>query len=247
MTRRQIYFFDPNNNIYYLSEELNGDKEEFERFGSSDACEKTWVEIATELSRIQTLSEFMETVARVMRYYRSSIPSELPGTRLIVKHSRDDLEVKDETWGIVAGCPRVFKDNRFSICGGPQMFYNGRPLYGESDFSYSSVKVGDYVTQDVVDDAMDCLPPACMRSDCSQMGEPYSSKYDDQSGKWRNTYTTFSQISSQRHNNTPRENRIWKYCGHCFCGETEERGMDMPIVAASKGGSVGVTSPQRLT
>ena len=247
MTRRQIYFFDPNNNIYYLSEELNGDKEEFERFGSSDACEKTWVEIATELSRIQTLSEFMETVARVMRYYRSSIPSELPGTRLIVKHSRDDLEVKDETWGIVAGCPRVFKDNRFSICGGPQMFYNGRPLYGESDFSYSSVKVGDYVTQDVVDDAMDCLPPACMRSDCSQMGEPYSSKYDDQSGKWRNTYTTFSQISSQRHNNTPRENRIWKYCGHCFCCETEERGMDMPIVAASKGGSVGVTSPQRLT
>lgn len=237
MTRRQIYFFDPNNNTYYLSEELNGDKEEFERFGSSDACEKTWAEIVAELSYVQTLSEFMEAVARVMRYYRSSISSELPGTRLIVKRSRDDLEVKDETWGIVAGCPRIFKDNRFSVCGGTQMFYNGRPLYGESDFSYSSVKFGDYVTQDVVDDAMDCLPPACMRSDCSQMGEPYSSKYDERSGKWRNTYATFSQIPSQRHNHTPRENRIWKYCGHCFCGETEERGMDMPIVAASKGGN----------
>ena len=237
MTRRQIYFFDPDKNTYYLSGELNGDKEEFERFGSSDTCEKTWTEIAAELSCVQTLPEFMETVARVMRYYHSSIASEIPGTRLIVKHSRNDLERKDETWGIVAGCPRIFKDNSFSEYSGGQMFYNGRPLYGESDFSYSSVKVGDYVTQDVVDAAMDCLPPACMRSDCSQMGEPYSSKYDEQSGKWRNTYATFSQIPSQRYNYTPRENRIWKYCGHCFCGETEERGMDMPIVAASNGGN----------
>ena len=50
MTRRQIYFFDPDKNTYYLSGELNGDKEEFERFGSSDTCEKTWAEIAAELS-----------------------------------------------------------------------------------------------------------------------------------------------------------------------------------------------------
>lgn len=237
MTRRQIYFLEPNSGTYYLSEELNGDKKEFERFGSSDSCEKTWTEIAAELSCVRSLPEFMEAVARVMRYYRSSVSSEIPGTRLIVKRSRDDLEQKDETWGIVARCPRIFKDNQLSIYGGEQMFYNGRPLYRKDDFSYSSVKVGDYVTQDVVDDAMDCLPPACMRSDCSQMGEPYSSKYDERSGKWRNTYATFSQISDQRHNYVPYENRIWMYCGHCFCGETEERGKDMPIVAASNGGN----------
>ena len=231
MTRRQIYFFDPDKNTYYLSGELNGDKEEFERFGSSDTCEKTWTEIAAELSCVQTLPEFMEAVARVMRYYHSSIASGIPGTRLIVKHSRDDLERKDETWGIVAGYPRIFKDNSFSEYSGEQMFYNGRPLYGESDFSYSSAKVGDYVTQDVVDDAMDCLPPACMRSDCSQMGEPYSSKYDKRNDKWRNTYATFSKVCGQQ------ETAVWRYCGHCFCGETEERGMDMPIVAASNGGN----------
>lgn len=231
MTRRQIYFFDPNNDTYYLSEELNGDKEELERFGFSDSCEKTWAEIAVELSCVRTLPEFMEAVARVMRYYHSSISSEIPGTRLIVKRSRDELEMKDETWGIVAGCPRLFKDNRFSICGNEEMFYNGRPLYGENNFSYSSVEVGDYVTQDVVDDAMDCLPPACMRSDCSQMGEPYSSKYDERSGKWRSTYATFSKVYGKQ------ESAVWKYCGHCFCGEIEERGMDMPIVPASNGGN----------
>lgn len=231
MTRRQIYFFDPNSGTYYLSEELNGDREEFERFGSTDFCEKTWAEIAAELSCVRTLPEFMETVARVMRYYHSSVTSEAPGTRLIVKHSRDDLERKDETWAIVAGCPRLFADSLLSAHDGGQMFYNGRPLYGENDFSYSSVKVGDYVTQDVVDDAMDCLPPACMRSDCSQMGEPYSSKYDERSGKWRNTYATFSKVYGKQ------ESAVWKYCGYCFCGETEERGMDMPVVPASNGGN----------
>lgn len=231
MTRRQIYFLEPNSGTYYLSEELNGDKEEFERFGSSDSCEKTWAEIAAELSRVYTLPEFMETVARVMRYYHSSITSEVPGTRLIVKRSRDALERMDETWVIVAGCPRLFKDSLLSAYGEVQMFYNGRPLYGESNFSYSSVKVGDYVTQDVVDDAIDCLPPACMRSDYSQMGEPYSSKYDERSGKWRNTYATFSRVYGEQ------ETAVWRYCGHCFCGETEERGMDMPIVPASNGGN----------
>lgn len=231
MTRRQIYFLEPNSGTYYLSEELNGDKEEFERFSSSDSCEKTWAEIATELSCIRSLPEFMEAMARVIRYYHCSISSEVPGTRLIVKRSRDELEQKDETWGIIAGCPRIFKDNRFSICGGEKMFYNGRPLYGESDFSYSSVKVGDYVTQDVVDDAMDCLPPACMRSDCSQMGEPYSSKYDERSGKWRNTYATFRKV----HGEWP--NGIWEYCGHCFCGETEERGTYMCTMKMSEGES----------
>ena len=87
MTRRQIYFFDPDKNTYYLSGELNGDKEEFERFGSSDTCEKTWAEIVAELSCVQTLPEFMEAVARVMRYYHSSIASGIPGTSMIVKNS----------------------------------------------------------------------------------------------------------------------------------------------------------------
>lgn len=231
MTRRQVYFYVPDTNTYYITAEINGDQAELEAIGSRDYCDKTWDDIVEELSHVQTLPKFMDVAANITHYYHSCISSPLTATRLIVKHSCEELETKDETWGIVAGCPRIFKDNRFSICGGEKMFYNGRPLYGESDFSYSSVKVGDYVTQAIVDDAIDCLPPACMRSDCSQMGEPYSTKYDERSGKWRNTYATFSKVCGQQ------ETAVWKYCGHCFCGETEERGMDMPIVSASNGGN----------
>ena len=232
MTRRQIYFFSPNSNTYYLSEELNGDKEEFELFGSSDSCEKTWAEIAAELSCVQTLPEFMEAVARITHYYHSSIPPALPGTRLIVKHSRDELEVKDETWGIVSGFPCAYQDNRFSICSGEHMFYNGKPLFGKISFSYSSIKPGDYVTQDVVDDAMDCLPPVHMGVRCSQMGEPCSTKLDDKTGQYRQTYATFRKVGGEW------PHGIWEYCGHCFCGETEERGLDIPIVEASHTGNV---------
>ena len=100
------------------------------------------------------------------------------------------------------------------------MMYNGKKVYGIEEFKYSEAKIGDYVTQEVVDDAMDCLPPACMRSDCSQMGEPYSMKKDPDTGKWRNVYNTFKRV----------EKKVWEYCGHCFRGENVERGEEMPIV-----------------
>ena len=50
------------------------------------------------------------------------------------------------------------------------MMYEGKEVWTEENFSYQTVKVGDYVEQAVVDNAMDCLPPACMTSRCSQMG-----------------------------------------------------------------------------
>ena len=39
MTRRQIYFYNKNNDTYYVSEEFNGDKREMELFGMADSCE----------------------------------------------------------------------------------------------------------------------------------------------------------------------------------------------------------------
>ena len=63
--------------------------------------------------------------------------------------------------------------------------YNGKPVLTQDTFDYSTVKVGDYVEQAVVDNAMDCLPPACMTSQCSQLGEPYSHREDPDTGKWR--------------------------------------------------------------
>lgn len=75
---------------------------------------------------------------------------------------------------------------------------------------------GDWVTQEVVDEYMNALPPACMRSDCSQLGEPYSHREDPESGKFRATYLTFAKVAPG----------LWEYRGHCFRGENTERGTD---------------------
>ena len=89
-----------------------------------------------------------------------------------------------------------------------------------ANFTYEAVKVGDYVEQAIVDAAMDCVPPACMRADCSQMGEPYSARMDEKTGRWRDTYETFRKVGGEW------PNGIWEYCGHCFRGETVERGIE---------------------
>lgn len=52
------------------------------------------------------------------------------------------------------------------------MMYRGKEVFTQETFSYAAAKPGDYVVQAVVDDAMDCMPPACMSSRCAQMGEP---------------------------------------------------------------------------
>ena len=100
------------------------------------------------------------------------------------------------------------------------MMYEGKEVWTEENFSYQTVKVGDYVEQAVVDNAMDCLPPACMTSRCSQMGEPYSHREDPETGEFRATYATFKRVGGEW------PHSIWQYCGHCFRGENVERGKD---------------------
>ena len=103
------------------------------------------------------------------------------------------------------------------------MTYNGKQVYTPDTFNYSKVRVGDYVTEEVVDDAMDCLPPACMTSECAQMGEPYSVRVDPDTGRHRDTFATFKRVTYGR-------DGIWQYCGHCFQGENVERGIEPPYV-----------------
>ena len=100
------------------------------------------------------------------------------------------------------------------------MTYNGKEVWTQETFDYSKAQVGDYVDAEVVMDAMDCLPPACMRLGCAQMGEPYSHREDPDTGKWRATYATFRCVEGDWNSG------VWEYRGHCFCGETEERGKD---------------------
>lgn len=97
-------------------------------------------------------------------------------------------------------------------------------VYTPDSFSFSAAKVGDLVTADVVMNAMDALPPACMRRSCAQLGEPYSHKLYPDTGKWMATYATFKCVDGDFSNGT------WEYCGNCFRGETTERGNDPPYV-----------------
>ena len=98
-----------------------------------------------------------------------------------------------------------------------QRSLNGKPVLTEDTFDYATARVGDYVEQAVVDNAMNCLPPACMTSQCAQMGEPYAHREDPETGKWRPTFATFKRV-------TGGPDGIWQYCGHCVRGENVERG-----------------------
>lgn len=87
--------------------------------------------------------------------------------------------------------------------------YNGKEVIdNEHYFGLDACEVGDYFTEDMVDGFMNVLPAACMRSDCSQIGEPVSDKMD-KDGKYKPTYTTFKKV----------DKGIWEYCGDCFKGE----------------------------
>ena len=57
--------------------------------------------------------------------------------------------------------------------------------------------------------------------DMDEVGEPYSSKLDEKTGEWRSIYATFRKVGGEW------PNGIWEYCGHCFRGETVERGKEM--------------------
>lgn len=233
MTRRKIVFWNDSNSTWYVSEEYNGDKEDFAAmkaiFGpGADGCDKTWPEIMEMLNGVSSMADFLKVIPQINHCYHSHLdPSDSrnAGARLGIAHDLEHLTA------LVADLDEVYllKSNAAGI--GRMTFWEGKPVLDGDTFRYHLAKRGDFVTQAVVDDAMDCLPPVCMRSGCSQMGEPYSNKYDEWNGKWRNTYATFRKVAGEW------PNGVWEYCGHCFCGETEERGMDMPIVAASNGGN----------
>ena len=71
---------------------------------------------------------------------------------------------------------------------------------------------GDTVTDDVYDNFLDILPPATMRRNLLQVGEPAAHEKDPETGNYRATYSTFV-----------RTDGLWWYAGECFLGETVNR------------------------
>jgi len=87
--------------------------------------------------------------------------------------------------------------------------HDGIKVYN-NDWYYGTLAldIGDLVEEVIIDDLRDLLPPACMRSDCFQIGGPANHK-EDAHGNLRATYATFKKIAQN----------TWQYCGECFRGE----------------------------
>lgn len=102
----------------------------------------------------------------------------------------------------------------------PCCMHNGKRVYNMDWWvTLDAFAIGDYVEEKIVDDLMDSLWPACMRSDCMQLGEPHSSRIDE-NGKVRDTYCTFKKVAEG----------IYEYCGDCFRGENVKRGKELSYV-----------------
>ena len=104
--------------------------------------------------------------------------------------------------------------------------HEGKPVFNR-DWYYGpdALYIGDLIEEDIVDDVINCLPPVCMRSDCVQLGEATSQRYDE-NGRVRTTYVTFKKIAD----------KTWEYCGDCFPGENEQRGKDISVHVLNAGG-----------
>ena len=72
-------------------------------------------------------------------------------------------------------------------------------------------KPGDLVDESVYYYFLDILPPRSMGHGYLQVGEPFSHRINPKTGKYEATYSTF----------TGAGNRLYRYCGNCFAGQTE--------------------------
>ena len=69
---------------------------------------------------------------------------------------------------------------------------------------YDYLNKGDIVSEDIVDNFMDMLPPRAMSYGYLQVGEPFNYVYDIEH-RLRPTYVTFAKCNGQ-----------WMYYGNCF-------------------------------
>lgn len=97
--------------------------------------------------------------------------------------------------------------------------YSGKEVINPEWLYCDALRVGDYVEAEIVVNFMDCLMPACMRSDCSQLGSPHSMRMDE-NGKVKDTFLTFKKVDRD----------TWEYCGDCFRGENTMRGTPLPWI-----------------
>lgn len=75
-------------------------------------------------------------------------------------------------------------------------------------------KPGELVTEDIVDEFANSVPPKTFKNGFVQAGEAYSTQ-PDENGAWRDTYTTFTY-----HGTDSAGRSLWLHNGYCFAGQT---------------------------
>lgn len=103
----------------------------------------------------------------------------------------------------------IYKGKRPKAC----REYEGKPVYNRDHWSYNR-PIGSLVEREIAEDAGNCVPPRTWTRNMIQCGEPAGSKVEGI------TYATFIRVTED----------IWKWCGNCFAGESEERGKEVPYV-----------------
>lgn len=78
-------------------------------------------------------------------------------------------------------------------------------------------KPGELVTEDIVDEFANSVPPTSFRSGYVQAGEAYNSEPDGD-GIWRDTYTTFTY-----HGKDSTGRSLWLHNGYCFRNGTDNK------------------------
>lgn len=78
-------------------------------------------------------------------------------------------------------------------------------------------KPGELVTEDIVDEFANSVPPKTFKNGFVQAGEAYSTQ-PDENGAWRDTYTTFTY-----HGTDSAGRSLWLHNGYCFAGQTNNR------------------------
>ena len=76
---------------------------------------------------------------------------------------------------------------------------------------YDYLQKGDIVSEDIIDNFMNLLPPRALSYRFLQVGEAYSHAYDIDR-RLRPTYMTFAKSDGQ-----------WRFYGNCFSYETVDR------------------------
>lgn len=199
--------------------------------GCSSCVQFVDEETATKLI-IENLEHFLHGCARgQIEAYFNSLPEK--EYRVVYNHNGHVIEAGQNRWipskeiakkvlKYQQSC-QFFKDTKLYLeerdVENPRhrtacKMYKDKIVYNKDWLYFDALEIGDFVEEDIVRNSIECVPPACTRTDCMQCGEPYSSRQDPKTGKWRTTYTTFSKVTDG----------IYEYRGHCFLGETEERG-----------------------